>query len=85
MQDAIRLSEDTLVIMDSPEGGPLQRVWCLYEIWCTLAAKGPGGVHRVLPDQATTSVFADFKSVDLHKAKSSEPYDVWVRRMTLTP
>uniref|UniRef100_A0A7S2QU83 NACHT domain-containing protein n=1 Tax=Chlamydomonas chlamydogama TaxID=225041 RepID=A0A7S2QU83_9CHLO len=46
LKAAIQIASGTLVILDK-EGGPLRRVWCLYEFWNTLKVKGPEGLHML--------------------------------------
>lgn len=48
LQEVISRSQSTLLVCDA-ELSCLQRLWCLYEVWATLLAKGLPGVTLVTP------------------------------------
>ncbi|GAX76256.1 hypothetical protein CEUSTIGMA_g3700.t1 [Chlamydomonas eustigma] len=74
LKEAVVRSEGTLLILDHVVS-PLERVWCLYEIWHTINAKGVNGLHMIIPEMASSEMFHTFQNIDISKAQATVPAD----------
>jgi len=70
LRETIRLSKETLIVVDSPNGKTFTRLWCLYE-----TAESPDGHLQVLTAGNVSDLKELFKKVDADRAEASTPAD----------
>ncbi|GLC68494.1 hypothetical protein PLESTF_000698500, partial [Pleodorina starrii] len=69
------LAQLSNAIVNASGGGPLGRVWCLFEIWITVREKGLGSLHLLTYGFTNNDIRDCFQAIDVKTARATNEDD----------